>query len=75
MENAGRILRTLASVGAVEEAEVESYVPTTVSWTMIVPKLAAGLIQRYITLPNVIKTKFQITNHLLCDTKGRHCLL
>ncbi|MCJ1405545.1 hypothetical protein MMC11_008773 [Xylographa trunciseda] len=39
----GRILRSLASVGAVEEVGHECYAPTTVSRTMVVPKLAAGV--------------------------------
>ncbi|MCJ1321544.1 hypothetical protein MMC15_006889 [Xylographa vitiligo] len=39
----GRILRSLASVGAVEETENECYAPATVSKTMVVPKLAAGV--------------------------------
>ncbi|MCJ1295761.1 hypothetical protein MMC34_007325 [Xylographa carneopallida] len=37
----GRILRLLASFGAVEETDDECYAPTTVSKTFVVPKLAA----------------------------------
>ena len=50
VENAGRILRSLASVGAIGEAEDESYVPTIVSRTMVVPKLAAGVVHTYVEI-------------------------